>query len=96
MQDCSGVGVLAAEGGGGELARATVSGAGVAGVVAETEGRLTATEVSIERTAGPAVLVTDRGTAQLRAMTARGNRDGALWAECSQGVDVEIDGWTGT
>jgi hypothetical protein len=41
------------------------------------------------------VLVTDRGRAQLRTMTARGNRDGALWAECSQGVDVEIDGWTG-
>jgi hypothetical protein len=72
-----------------------VSGAGVAGIVAETEGRLTATDVSIEKTAGPAVLVTDRGRAQIRALSARGNRDGALWAECSQGVDVEIDGWTG-
>lgn len=95
VQDCAGVGVLAAEGATVSLSRATVSGAGVAGLVAETEGRLTATDVSIDRTAGPAVLVTDRGRAQLRTMTARGNRDGALWAECSQGVDVEIDGWTG-
>jgi hypothetical protein len=61
----------------------------------ETEGSLTATEVSIERTAGPAVLVTSRATARLRSMTARTNRDGPLWAECSQGVDVEIDGWAG-
>jgi hypothetical protein len=95
VQDCTGVGVLVAEGATVSLSRATVSGAGVAGVVAETMGRLTATEVSIERTAGPAVLVTDSARAQLRAITARGNRDGALWAECSQGVDVEIDGWTG-
>jgi hypothetical protein len=67
----------------------------VAGLAAETEASLTATEVSIERTAGPAVLVTERGTARLRLITARANRDGPLWAECSQGVDVEIDGWAG-
>ena len=41
------------------------------------------------------MLVTERGTAQLRGMTTRGNRDGALWAECSQGVNVEIEGWMG-
>ena len=95
IADCSGIGVLAAEGATVTLARSTVSGAGVAGVAAETEARLSTSEVSIERTRGPAVLVTDHGTAQLRATTARSNRDGALWAECSQGVDVEIDGWTG-
>ena len=59
------------------------------------KARLTASAVSVDRTAGPAVLVTERGSARLRAMTARSNRDGALWAECSQGVEVEIDGWTG-
>jgi len=95
VQGCSGIGVLAAEGATVTLARSTISGAGVAGVSAETEARLTSTDVSIERTQGPAVLVTDHGTAQLRATTARSNRDGAVWAECSQGVDVEIDGWTG-
>jgi hypothetical protein len=95
VQDCSGVGVLAAEAAMVTLTRSIVSGAGVAGVSVETEARLTASEVSIERTRGPAVLVTDHGTAQLRATTARSNRDGALWAECSQGVEVEIDGWTG-
>ena len=95
VQDCSGIGVLAAEAATVTLTRTTVSGAGVAGVAVETEARLTATDVSVERTAGPAVLVTDRGTAHLRGMTARANRDGALWAECSQGVDVEIAGWTG-
>jgi hypothetical protein len=95
VQDCTGVGVVVAEASEVGLGRTTVSGAGVAGVAVETEAHLTATDVSIERTAGPAVLVTDRGRAQLRAMTARYNRDGALWAECSQGVDVEVDGWTG-
>ncbi|HZX43683.1 MAG TPA: right-handed parallel beta-helix repeat-containing protein, partial [Myxococcaceae bacterium] len=95
IQDCTGAGVVAAEAATVTLTRSTVVGAGVAGVAVETLARLTASEVSIERTQGPAVLVTDRGTAQLRATTARSNRDGALWAECSQGVDVEIDGWTG-
>jgi hypothetical protein len=95
IQECSGIGVLAAEAATVTLSRSTISGAGVAGVAAETEARLTASEVSIERTRGPAVLVTERGTAILRSTTARSNRDGALWAECSQGVDVEIDGWTG-
>ena len=95
VQDCSGIGVLAAEAATVTLTRATLDGAGVAGIAVETEARLTATQVTIERTAGPAVLVTDRGTAQLRGMIARANRDGPLWAECSQGVDVEIDGWTG-
>ena len=95
VQDCSGAGVLAAEASTVTLTRATVTGANVAGVVVETEAQLTGTDVSVERTAGPAVLVTERATAQLRAMTTRGNRDGALWAECSQGVKVEIDGWTG-
>ncbi|HZJ52511.1 MAG TPA: right-handed parallel beta-helix repeat-containing protein, partial [Myxococcaceae bacterium] len=95
IQDCSGIGVLAAEGASVTIARTTVSGAAVAGLAAETEASLSATEVSIERTAGPAVLVTEHGTARLRSMTARGNRDGPLWAECSQGVDVEIDGWAG-
>ena len=95
VQDCSGAGVVAAEAATVSLTRTTVSGAGVAGVVVETEARLTGSEVSVERTAGPAVLVTERGTAQLRGMTTRGNRDGALWAECSQGVNVEIEGWMG-
>jgi hypothetical protein len=95
VSDCSGVGVLAAEGATVTLSRSTVSGAGVAGVAVETEARLEATGVSVERTDGPAVLVTDRGGARLHAMTSRANRDGALWAECSQGVEVEIDGWTG-
>ena len=95
VQGCSGVGVLAAEASVVTLTRATVSGAGVAGVAAETEARLNGSDVSVERTAGPAVLVTDRASAQLRGMTTRGNRDGALWAECNQGVKVEIDGWTG-
>jgi parallel beta helix pectate lyase-like protein len=95
VQDCSGVGVVAAEAATVTLTRTTVSGARVAGMLVETEARLSGSEVSIERTAGPAVLVTERGTAQLRGMTTRENRDGALWAECSQGVKVEIDGWTG-
>jgi hypothetical protein len=64
-------------------------------VAVETLARLEATGVSVDRTEGPAVLVTDRGVARLHGMTSRGNRDGALWAECSQGVEVEIDGWTG-
>ncbi|HET9156093.1 MAG TPA: right-handed parallel beta-helix repeat-containing protein [Myxococcaceae bacterium] len=95
VQDCSGVGVVAAEAATVTLTRTTVSGARVAGVVVETEARLSGSEVSIERSGGPAVLVTERGTAQLRGMATRENRDGALWAECSQGVKVEIDGWTG-
>jgi hypothetical protein len=95
IQDCSGVGVVVAEAATVTLHRATVSGAAIAGVAVETEARLSGTEVSVERTSGPAVLVTDRGNAQLRGMATRENRDGALWAECSQGVKVEIDGWTG-
>ncbi len=95
VQDCSGAGVVAAEAATVTLTRATVSGARVAGVVVETEARLSGSELSVERTAGPAVLVTERGTARLRGMATRENRDGALWAECSQGVKVEIDGWTG-
>ena len=95
VSDCSGIGVLAAEGATVTLSRSTVSGAGVAGVAVETLARLEATGVSVDRTEGPAVLVTDRGVARLHGMTSRGNRDGALWAECSQGVEVEIDGWTG-
>ena len=95
VQDCSGVGVLAAEASIVTLTRATVSGAEVAGLAVETEARLTGNEVSVEGTSGPAVLVTDRASAQLRGMITRRNRDGALWAECSQGVKVEIEGWTG-
>ena len=95
IQDCSGIGLLAAEAANVTLSRSTIAGAGVAGLSVETLARLLATEVSIERTQGPAVLVTDHGTAQLRAMTARANRDGAVWAECAQGVTVEVDGWTG-
>ncbi len=95
IQDCTGIGLLSAEGASVTVGRSTVSGAAVAGLAVETEASLTATEVLIERTTGPAVLVTSRGTARLRSMTARTNRDGPLWAECSQGVDVEIDGWAG-
>ncbi len=95
VQECSGIGILAAEAATVTLARSTVHDAGVAGVAVETEARLSASEVSIEGTNGPAVLVTERGTAKLRGITARSNRDGPLWAECSQGVEVEIDGWTG-
>jgi hypothetical protein len=95
VQDCSGVGVVAAEAATVTLTRTTVSGAGVAGVLVETEAHLSGTDVSVERTKGPAMLVTERGTAQLRGTATRENRDGALWAECSQGVKVEIDGWTG-
>jgi len=95
IQDCSGIGVLAAESADVTLSRSTISGSGVAGVSAETLSHLLATGVSIERTRGPAVLVSDRGTAQLRALTARDNRDGAVWAECAQGVTVEVDGLTG-
>jgi parallel beta helix pectate lyase-like protein len=95
IQDCSGIGLLAAEAANVTLSRSTIAGAGVAGLSVETLARLLATDVSIERTQGPAVLVTDHGTAQLRGITARGNRDGAVWAECAQGVTVEVDGWTG-
>lgn len=95
IEECSGVGLLAAEGSTVTLVRASVRRAGVAGLAVETEARLTATEVSIEGTAGPAVLVTDRATATLRKVTARSNRDGAVWAECAQGAQVEIDGWSG-
>ena len=57
-------GVLAAEGAHRDAGpRRPSAGAGVAGLAVETEARLTATEVSIERTPGPAVLVTDRATA---------------------------------
>jgi len=94
IQDCSGIGVLAAEGADVTLSRSTITGSGVAGVSAETLGRLLATGVSIEGTHGPAVLVSDHGMAQLRAMTARDNRDGSVWAECAQGVTVEVDGLT--
>ena len=95
VQDCSGIGILAAEAAVVGLTRSTIGGAGVAGLSVETEARLVATDVVVERTAGPAVLVTDRGVAQLRGLTTWTNRDGPLWAECSQGVEVEIDGWTG-
>jgi hypothetical protein len=95
VQDCSGIGLLAAEGATVTLVRSSVRGAGVAGVAVETEARLTATEISIQGTSGPAVLVTDHGTATLGAVTARSNRDGAVWAECGQGAQVELDGWSG-
>ena len=95
IQDCSGIGLLAAEGATVTVARSSVRRAGVAGLSVETEARLTATEVLVEGTQGPAVLVDARGTAELHALTARANRDGAVWAECSKGAQVVIDGWTG-
>ena len=95
VSDCSGIGLLAAEGATVSLVRVAIVGAGVAGVAVQTEAHLEASEVSVERTQGPAVLVTDRGSARLRGMTARANRDGPLWAECSQGVEVQIEGWGG-
>ena len=95
VQECSGIGVLAAEAARVTLARSSIGSAGVAGLAVETEARLTATEVTIERTQGPALLVTERGVAELRAITARSNRDGPVWAECGQGVEVDIDGWIG-
>lgn len=95
VQDCSGIGVLAAEGAIVTLARSTIGGAGVAGVSVETEARISTSGVVVEGTRGPAVVVTERGTAVLKGMTGRSNRDGAVWAECSQGVTVEIDGWSG-
>jgi len=94
IQDCGGIGVLAAEAAEVTLSRSTIAGSGVAGLSAETLARLLATGVSIERTTGPAVLVIDRGTVQLRAVTARNNRDGVAWAECDQGGTVEVDGLT--
>jgi parallel beta helix pectate lyase-like protein len=94
IQDCSGIGLLAAEGADVTLSRSTITGSGVAGLSVETLGHLLATGVSIERTQGPAALVTDRGTLQLRGVTARTNRDGAVWVECAQGVTVEVDGLT--
>lgn len=95
IRECSGIGLLAAEGATVTLSRSFIRGAGVAGVSVETDARLTATEISIEGTRGPAVLVADQGTAQLRALTARANRDGPVWAECSKGAQVDIEGWTG-
>ncbi|MGZ6130405.1 MAG: right-handed parallel beta-helix repeat-containing protein [Myxococcaceae bacterium] len=95
VRDCSGIGILAAEGAAVTLSRSSIGGAGVAGVSVENDARLTATEISIEGTRGPAVLVAERGTAELRALTARSNRDGPVWAECSKGAQVNIEGWTG-
>lgn len=95
IQGCSGIGFLAAEGATVTLVRSSIRGAGVAGVSVETLARLTGRELLIEGTQGPAVLVTERGRARLGAITARSNRDGAVWAECAQAVVVEIDGWSG-
>lgn len=94
IQDCSGIAILAAEHAMVTLARSSIRGAGVAGLSVETEARLTATDVLVEGTQGPAVLVDERGTAELHGFTARGNRDGVVWAECSKGAQVDLDGWT--
>jgi len=95
VQGCSGIGLLAAEGATVTLRQSSVSEAGVAGMSVETEATLTASEVSIEGTRGPAVLAMSRGTARLRAITGRANQSGSVWAECSQGALVEVDGWMG-
>ncbi len=95
IEDCSGMGILAAEGAAVTITRSSIRGAGVAGLSVETDASLTASEVTIEGTRGPAVLVADRATAQLRGLTARSNRDGAVWAECSKGAQVEVEGWSG-
>ena len=52
IRDCSGIGILAAEGAAVTLSRSSIGGAGVAGVSVETDASLTAAEISIE---GPEV-----------------------------------------
>jgi hypothetical protein len=95
IRECSGIGILAAEGAAVTVSRSSIAGAGVAGLSVQTFARLTASEISIKDTRGPAVLVAERGTAQLRGLTARANRDGPVWAECSNGAQVDLEGWTG-
>lgn len=95
VKACSGTGLLAAEGAVVDLTKGSVRGAGVAGLSADAEGQLTATEVTVTDTRGPAVLVLDGGRARLVRIQASANRDGGVWAECSKGAVVEVEGWSG-
>ena len=95
VQGCSGIGLLAAEGAVVEVTGGSVRGAGVAGLSADSEGQLTATGLTIQDTRGPAVLVLDGGRARLVRIEARANREGGVWAECSRGASVQVEGWSG-
>lgn len=95
VERCSGIGLLAAEGARVTLERSEVRGAGVAGLSAETEAHLRATDVTVEGSPGPAVLVLDGGEAQLLRIRARDNQKGALWAECASRAMVQIEDWSG-
>jgi hypothetical protein len=92
---CSGIGVLAAEGARVTVQGSEVRGAGVAGLSAETDAHLQATDVTLEGSAGPAVLVLDGGEAKLRRIRARDNQKGAVWAECAARAAVDVEEWSG-
>jgi hypothetical protein len=95
VEGCSGIGVLAAESAVVRLTGSSIHGAGVAGLSAETGAHLIARDVVVEQTHGPAALVLSGAKAELRGIRARSNRDGTVWAECSQQVEVFVDGWSG-
>jgi hypothetical protein len=95
VERCSGIGLLAAQGAQVTLERSEVRGARVAGLSAETEAHLRATDVTVEGSSGPAAVVLDGGEAQLRRIRARDNQKGAVWAECSSRATVQVEDWSG-
>jgi hypothetical protein len=95
VERCSGIGLVAAQGAQVTLERSEVRGAGVAGLSAETEAHLRATDVTVEGSSGPAAVVLDGGEAQLRRIRARDNQKGAVWAECSSRATVQVEDWSG-
>ncbi len=91
VTDVAGIGVLAAEGAEVSAEGLTIERAGVAGVAAESGGRLAVSgTLAVRGAKGPALLVVDTGDVRARTLVSEANVQGALMAECEAGAHVEV------
>lgn len=90
VRDVEGAGVLAAQGAEVTLRDATLVGCRQAGVAVETLGAVNAERLEVRDSGGPALAVLRDGTLRADALTAKGNAEGLLWAECEGETQVHL------
>jgi hypothetical protein len=90
VRDVVGAGVLAAQGAQVTLRDVTLSGCQQAGVAVESHGSVTARGLEVRGSGGPALAALRDGVLRVESLTASGNKEGLLWADCEGETQVHL------
>lgn len=96
VEDTAGSCLVAAEAVEATVVQSTLVRCRTAGLVVETAAHLSASEVSVRTTGGPAAVATGDARLVLRGFSATSAAEGLLWAECSAGARVTASDVRGT